>query len=128
MAFLPIDIVVFSLLYRIAIYFVPVITKAKVFTFDNMNAISKIPFIVFFAAALLITPSWAQLSLENSSSVVKPAKVKRFLYVAVPGIRNYLEYGGHGILVYDLSDDYRLVKRIGTGGLKADGTHQMLKA
>ena len=92
-----------------------------------MNAISKIPLLVFFAAVLLATPSWAQLSLENTSPAVKPAKVKRYLYVAVPGIRNYLEYGGHGILVYDLSDNYRLVKRIATSGLKADGTPSNVK-
>ena len=98
------------------------ITKAKVLTFDNMNTISKIPFIVLFAAVLLVTPSWAQLSPKNTQLVVNSAQVKRYLYVAVPGIRNYLEYGGHGILVYDVSDNYRLVKRIGTGGLKADGT------
>ena len=92
-----------------------------------MNAISKIPFIVLFAAVLMVTPSWAQLSLENTSPVVKSAQVKHYLYVAVPGIRNYLEYGGHGILVYDLSDNYRLVKRIATGGLKADGTPSNVK-
>jgi DNA-binding beta-propeller fold protein YncE len=37
---------------------------------------------------------------------------KRYLYVAVPGIRNSLEWGGAGILVYDLDDGHRLVKRI----------------
>src|SRR4051794_26184114 len=26
---------------------------------------------------------------------------RRLLYVATPGIRNYLEYGGHGLLVFD---------------------------
>jgi hypothetical protein len=93
----------------------------------NMNAISKIPFIILFAAVFMVTPSSAQFSPENTSPIVKPAQVKRYLYVAVPGIRNYLEYGGHGILVYDLSDNYRLVKRIDTGGLKADGTPSNVK-
>ena len=92
-----------------------------------MNAISKIPFIILFAAVFMVTPSSAQFSPENTSPIVKPAQVKRYLYVAVPGIRNYLEYGGHGILVYDLSDNYRLVKRIATGGLKADGTPSNVK-
>jgi len=41
----------------------------------------------------------------------KPAH-GRFLYVAVPGIRNYLEYGGHGVLVYDIDNGHRLVRRI----------------
>ncbi len=39
---------------------------------------------------------------------------KHLLYVAVPGIRNYVEYGGIGILVYDMSNGHRLVKRIPT--------------
>jgi DNA-binding beta-propeller fold protein YncE len=36
------------------------------------------------------------------------------LYVAVPGIRNDLEYGGIGILVYDVDAGYKLLKRIST--------------
>jgi len=41
-------------------------------------------------------------------------KERRLLYVAVPGVRNYLEWGGAGILVYDIDDGHRLVKRIAT--------------
>jgi len=37
---------------------------------------------------------------------------KRLLYVASPGIRNYLEWGGAGILVYDIDHGHSLVKRI----------------
>ncbi len=37
---------------------------------------------------------------------------KRLLYVATPGIRNYLEWGGSGILVYDIDHGHALVKRI----------------
>src|SRR4051812_50189489 len=40
----------------------------------------------------------------------------RFLYVATPGIRDYLEYGGHGILVYDIDHGHRLVRRITSAG------------
>jgi DNA-binding beta-propeller fold protein YncE len=39
---------------------------------------------------------------------------KRYLYVVVPGIRNLLEFGGAGILVFDIDDNYRFVKRIAT--------------
>ena len=38
----------------------------------------------------------------------------RFLYVATPGIRNYVEYGGIGILVYDMDHGHRLLRRIPT--------------
>ena len=39
---------------------------------------------------------------------------RHFLYVAEPGIRNYVEWGGIGILVYDVSDNFRFVRRIPT--------------
>ena len=37
-----------------------------------------------------------------------------FLYVAEPGIRNYVEYGGVGVLVFDMDAGYRFVRRIPT--------------
>ena len=37
-----------------------------------------------------------------------------FLYVAEPGVRNYVEYGGVGVLVYDIDAGYRFVRRIPT--------------
>jgi hypothetical protein len=43
---------------------------------------------------------------------------KHLLYAAVPGIRNYLEYGGIGLLVYDMDDGHRLVRRIPTFALE----------
>lgn len=45
----------------------------------------------------------------------------RLLYVAEPGIRNYLEYGGHGVLVYDIDDGHRFLRRIPMGGLNENG-------
>jgi len=39
---------------------------------------------------------------------------RRFLYVVVPGIRNYVEHGGVGILVFDIDAGYRFVRRIPT--------------
>src|SRR5262245_21616652 len=39
---------------------------------------------------------------------------KHLLYVASPGIRNYVEYGGVGILVYDIAAGHKFVKRIPT--------------
>jgi hypothetical protein len=39
---------------------------------------------------------------------------KHLLYVASPGIRNYVEYGGVGILVYDIDAGHKFVKRIPT--------------
>ena len=55
------------------------------------------------------------------------AVTKRYLYVAVPGIRDYLGYGGHGILVFDIDDHHRFVKRIQTQGFHPDGTPSNVK-
>jgi hypothetical protein len=47
--------------------------------------------------------------------------------VATPGIRDYLEYGGHGLLVFDIDDGHKLVRRIPTAGLKPDGRPDNVK-
>jgi hypothetical protein len=47
--------------------------------------------------------------------------LRRFLYVASPGIRNYLEYGGHGILVFDIDNDHKFMRRISLEGYGVDG-------
>jgi DNA-binding beta-propeller fold protein YncE len=41
-------------------------------------------------------------------------KDSHLLYVASPGIRNYVEYGGVGILIFDRDHGYKFVKRIPT--------------
>jgi hypothetical protein len=65
------------------------------------------------------------LALFTSSAI--SAETKRFLYVAEPGIRNYLEYGGHGLLVYDIDQGHRFVKRIPTTGLDENGKPRNVK-
>ena len=37
---------------------------------------------------------------------------RRLLYVASPGIRNYVEWGGKGVLGYDMDHGHSLVERI----------------
>lgn len=39
---------------------------------------------------------------------------RHLLYVASPGIRNYVEFGGVGILVYDMAQGHKFLKRIPT--------------
>lgn len=39
---------------------------------------------------------------------------RHLLYVASPGTRNYTEYGGVGVLVFDIDSGYRFVRRIPT--------------
>lgn len=64
-------------------------------------------------------------SIEKKEGAI--AKANKYLYVAVPGVRNYLEYGGHGILVYDIDAGHKLIRRIPTQGLKTDGTPSNVK-
>jgi DNA-binding beta-propeller fold protein YncE len=47
--------------------------------------------------------------------------IRRLLYVATPGIRNYTEYGGHGLVVFDIDKGHKFVKRIPTAGLDEAG-------
>lgn len=57
----------------------------------------------------------------------KAAALKRYLYVATPGIRNYLGYGGKGILVFDIDNNHKFVKFIATKGLKDNGEASNVK-
>ncbi len=74
---------------------------------------------IFTALALPALPS--RSPADRSASASEEVKERRLLYVAVPGIRNYLEYGGHGLLVFDIDQGHRFVKRIATKGLGNDG-------
>jgi len=47
-----------------------------------------------------------------SSAGLRAAPARHLLYVAEPGIRNYVEYGGVGVLVYDIDAGYTFVRRI----------------
>jgi hypothetical protein len=50
----------------------------------------------------------------TAGAVGAAAAGRRFLYVAEPGIRNYVDYGGVGVLVFDVDAGYRFVRRIPT--------------
>lgn len=56
----------------------------------------------------------AVLILLFVSPAIKAADERHYLYVAAPGIRNLLEFGGAGILVFDIDNDHKFVKRIET--------------
>src|SRR5260370_31818064 len=45
----------------------------------------------------------------------------KLLYLAEPGIRDYLEYGGHGLLVFDMDREHKVVRRIPTAGVDGKG-------
>lgn len=60
----------------------------------------------------------AALSLAGDRPTAA-APDRHLLYAAVPGIRNYLDYGGIGLLVYDMDDGHRLLRRVPTFPLEA---------
>ena len=66
----------------------------------------KRPIGVFF----LLAPAF----LLQLRATPKPQNEQHRLYVAVPGIRNDLQYGGIGILVYDIDAGYKFIRRIPT--------------
>lgn len=49
------------------------------------------------------------------------------LYVATPGIRNDLEWGGHGVLVFDIDHGHKFLRRIPFGGLDEKGVPRNVK-
>jgi len=59
--------------------------------------------------AFLLISSLAAFAAE-------PPVERHYLYVAEPGIRNDMQYGGHGLLVFDIDNNHKFVKRIPTGG------------
>jgi DNA-binding beta-propeller fold protein YncE len=87
-----------------------------------MKAKAGFPIIGQWAAVILLMTGW-QPSLRTN-----PAPSSgRYLYVAVPGIRNYLGYGGHGILVFDMDNRHQFVKRIPTQGYSSNGKASNVK-
>lgn len=71
----------------------------------------------FLVAALCALPSLA---------ADKPG-ARHYLYVASPGIRNYTEWGGVGVLVFDIDQGYKLVKRFPTWSYKPGQTVENVK-
>ena len=63
---------------------------------------------------LLFTLCLALVACAAVRPSLAAPREQRLLYVASPGIRNYVEYGGVGVLVYDVEDGHRFVKRIPT--------------
>ena len=78
-----------------------------------------------FLSGIAVAPLLARGALAAHSTIAAP--IQRCLYVATPGIRNYLEHGGHGILVYDIDDGHKLLRRIKSGGIDEEGQPRNVK-
>src|SRR6202140_2124914 len=73
-------------------------TKVSILTMRTRRLLSR--WLTFAIIALLSEQVYAQNH--------------RYLYAAVPGVRNYLQHGGIGIVVFDMDNGYKFVKRIPT--------------
>ena len=80
-----------------------------------MSFRNVVPVILLTAIALLpeIPPA--------ARAAVPQIGQQRFLYVATPGIRDDLTFGGHGVLVFDIDHGHKFVRRIAFDGLSANG-------
>jgi DNA-binding beta-propeller fold protein YncE len=81
----------------------------------------------FLRNVLAATACSAVLTRALAAEKKKSTAPRRLLYVAVPGIRNYLEYGGHGVLVFDIDQGHKFVRRIAAGGLNGEGKPMNVK-
>jgi hypothetical protein len=90
-----------------------------------MKSNTNVFYLMLFGLALMFT-GWTPSKSKEALSA-KPPAVKRYLYVGVPGTRGYLGYGGHGLLVFDMDNNHRFVKRIPTKGLRSDGKPSNVK-
>ncbi len=94
-----------------------------------MKAGKNTLFILIAFLSITLTTAWISSPDHTpDSTVTKPAPtVQHYLYVATPGVRNYLGYGGHGIQVFDIDRNHRFVKFIKTGGLSKNGKPSNVK-
>ena len=83
-------------------------------TFAYGRALGRL--IALVGAVFLSQVNFVVAAATNASQAER-----KLLYVAVPGIRNYLEYGGHGVLIFDIDYGHRFVKRIPAAGLGESG-------
>ncbi|MGB8539459.1 MAG: hypothetical protein WCD57_23750 [Acidobacteriaceae bacterium] len=70
----------------------------------------------------LLTGAWRLLTFAIIALLAAQAYAQdhRYLYAAVPGVRNYLQHGGIGIVVFDMDNGYKFVKRIPTWTVDPD--------
>ena len=79
----------------------------------------------------ILTAAWlggmaAAAAPGGSGAAPAPAEERR-LYVASPGIRNYVEWGGKGVLVYDVDRGHAFVKRTPSPCDDPDGKVENIK-
>jgi DNA-binding beta-propeller fold protein YncE len=92
-----------------------------------MKANTHILFLFICVIGITLTAAWIPSPEHTPVAEANAPANGRYLYVAVPGIRNYLGYGGHGLLVFDMNNNHKFVKRIKTQGFLPDGKPSNVK-
>ncbi len=67
------------------------------------------------------------VAAASLAGLAAAAARRRLLYIAQPGIRNYQQYGGVGVLVYDIDRDHAFVRRIPTWQVPEGGQADNVK-
>ena len=83
--------------------------------------------LLLFSSAFITLLSTGMKSEKVSNAENNQGRVHHYLYVAVPGIRDYMGYGGHGLLVFDMDHHHQFIRRISTRGLHPDGKPSNVK-
>ena len=83
--------------------------------------------ILLCTVLVVASTAWIIPSPPSIDEPVPTGTTGHYLYVATPGIRDYLGYGGHGLLVFDINDHHKFVKRISTKGFHEDGSPANVK-
>src|ERR1019366_3796227 len=90
--------------------------------------IIRVPPLVYHNCAVMKTKLLLVALAVSIAPVRLPsASEQHLLYVASPGTRNYVEYGGVGILVFDIDKGYKFVRRIPTWDVARGKTPENVK-
>ncbi|MFO0897865.1 MAG: hypothetical protein U0836_10625 [Pirellulales bacterium] len=81
----------------------------------------------FALSVVMLAVLASSSAAQQTPPTTKAAPSGRRLYVAAPGVRNLLEFGGHGVLVFDIDHGHRFVRRIPTRGLDPQGKPSNVK-
>lgn len=84
-------------------------------------------FLFLLSLVLIVCTSWIIPKILPQIGPIPKGGTGHYLYVATPGIRDYLGYGGHGLLVFDMDNDHKFVKRISTKGYHENGKPSNVK-
>src|SRR2546422_6585094 len=80
-------------------------------------------FIALCLCALFLSRSGDSVAATTQGKLPE----RKFLYVAEPGIRNYLEYGGPGGLLFDIYHRHPFVKSLSSSWLHEKGQPPKVK-